>query len=329
MPDSERLAEAVAAGDLDELLRLADAFCDDQAWDALADLRARCIRAHEETGRQLWPAAAHAEYRLALEAPGPWAASVLVEGAGRFALGPLPEVAASTHPWADLAPHVPPGPAAVIAAHERVVRGEDLTGVELPGPPVLDLPLRLEPWEPDYSLAEYRAHEADFPGPSLPPVADVSLPVAATVVDDPVAVDALVGAVAAWTAGSEGHAHGVAVEGDAPAAIRALGATGARATDLTMESALALIGWAGASGGVHGRRPGAAAGRMSAWWVVAALAELDEAWPPPPDVVGGAADRLHWLTWDHGSPSPGWALRLAVEDRAQGRAWAIDAADAG
>src|SRR5262249_38730535 len=83
---------------------------------------------------QLWPVAAHAEYRLALESPGRWAATMLVEGAGRFAPGPLPEVAASTHEWADLAPHAPYGPPSVLAAHERVVRGEDLIGATLPGP---------------------------------------------------------------------------------------------------------------------------------------------------------------------------------------------------
>ena len=52
-------------------------------------------------------------------------------GAGRFALGPLSEVAASTHTWAELAPHAPPGPLAAVTAHERVVRGEDLRRIAL------------------------------------------------------------------------------------------------------------------------------------------------------------------------------------------------------
>src|SRR5262249_54900040 len=77
--------------------------------------------------------------------------------AGRCAPGRLPGVAASTHEGADLAPHAPYGPPAVLAAHERVLRGEDLTGVTLPGPPVLDVPLRLADWEPGYFLAHYRS----------------------------------------------------------------------------------------------------------------------------------------------------------------------------
>jgi len=118
---ADRIAEAVERGDLDELTRLIDALCEAREWDALVELRDRCARAVER-GKQLWPAAHHAEYRLALEAPAPWAGSVLVEGAGRFALGPLSEVAASTHTWAELAPHAPAGPVAALAAHERVVR---------------------------------------------------------------------------------------------------------------------------------------------------------------------------------------------------------------
>ncbi len=104
------IADAVASGDLDELLRLVDRLCDDGDWDALLDLRDRCRRAYQETGRQLWPAASHAEYRLALQAPGPAAAAVLVEGAGPFALGPLAEVAASTHRWEELAGSLTRGP---------------------------------------------------------------------------------------------------------------------------------------------------------------------------------------------------------------------------
>ncbi|MGH7540616.1 MAG: hypothetical protein ACRELC_06435, partial [Gemmatimonadota bacterium] len=175
MPPAE-LAEAVERGDLDELVRIIDGRCATRDWDGLVELRERCRGAHERSGRQLWPAAAHAEYRLALEAPGPWAAAVLEEGAGRFAPGPLSEVAASTHRWEELAPAVPPGPVAVLTAHERALRGEDLTGITLPGPPVLDLPLRLEPWEPAYFLAEYHAHKGDFPGPQPPVLERVDLP---------------------------------------------------------------------------------------------------------------------------------------------------------
>ena len=89
-------------------------------------------------------------------------------GAGRFALGPLSEVAASSHAWADLAPHVTATPEAALAAHERVLRGEDLRGDDRVDGRVLELPLVLQPWEPDYPVAEYRPDKADFGSP--PPV---------------------------------------------------------------------------------------------------------------------------------------------------------------
>ncbi|HEX6310076.1 MAG TPA: hypothetical protein VF152_00450, partial [Acidimicrobiia bacterium] len=221
------LAQAVERGDLDELVRLVDGCCSARDWEGLADLRRRCREAHERSGRQLWPAAAHAEYRLALEAPGRWAGTVLEEGAGRFAPGPLSEVAASTHRWRELAPHVPEGPVAALTAHECVLRGEDLTGVALPGPPVLELPLRLQAWEPRYFLAEYRAHEAHFPGPTPPSGFEAPAgPGGARAVrhhgED---VDALVGVASTWTTASGGRAHAVAAQGTAPGAIAALGAT--------------------------------------------------------------------------------------------------------
>ena len=100
------LDRLIAGNDLDELVREVDRRTDADDWDGLVRLRDRC-RAAVERGFQLWPAASLAEYRLALRAPAAWAGAVVVEGAGRFALGPLAEVAASTHGWAELAPHLP------------------------------------------------------------------------------------------------------------------------------------------------------------------------------------------------------------------------------
>ena len=150
--------QLVELGDLDELVRQVDRLADADDWDGLVDLRDRCRRALER-GRQLWPAASLAEYRLALDAPGRFAAAVLEPNAGRFALGPLSEVAASTHTWADLAPHAPPTPQAALAAQERVVRGEDLSGDDRIDRQVVELPLALQTWEPRYPTAEYKATE--------------------------------------------------------------------------------------------------------------------------------------------------------------------------
>ena len=125
------LGSAVAAGDLDALIRLVDGLCSAREWGRVVELRDRCRHALEQRGLQLWPAAEYAEYRLALEAPADVAASVVTEEAGRFALGPLWEVAASTHACDVLDPHLAPGPSRSLAAHERVLRGEDLRDADV------------------------------------------------------------------------------------------------------------------------------------------------------------------------------------------------------
>lgn len=324
------VADAVAGGDLDELLRLVDRLCDAGDWHALLDLRDRCRRAYAETGRQLWPAASHAEYRLALQAPGPVAAVVLVEGAGRFALGPLPEVAASTHAWDELAGSLPAGPWAAEVAAERVLRGEDLRGDQRAVRAGGDLPLCRAGWEPAYLLATYRPFEVELPGPAPLDLAPVALEGGGDRAGDPDVEDALRAVVEAWVVASNGSVATAAVRGGAEAAVAALGHREVAWADVPAAEALLRMAWAGASGGAHGRRRGAAAGRFSAWWTLAALAGLggpDEPWPPPADELGGAAASLRWAVWSPPGPRLGWSLHLAVEDPEDGLAWAIAATD--
>ena len=304
MPES--LATAVERGDVDDLVRLVDALCASREWDRLLELRDRCEQAVAR-GRQLWPVAAHA--------------------AGRFAPGPLPEVAASTHEWAELAPHAPPGPAAVLAAHERVLRGEDLTGEKLPGPPVLDLPLRLADWEPEYLLAHYRPDGVDLPGPQSPALTPVEVPSRSPDGSHDPATLALLDAVRAWTEGSEGRADATTLRGDALAAITALGRDRVRIAELSPSAALCTLAWAGASGGAHARRPGAAAGRFAAWWAGAALTGLLDEWPVDAETLGDALTPLRWYAWDGGGTATGWRLHLAIEDPSTGRSWAVAAVD--
>lgn len=324
---SDAIAELVELGDLDELTRMIDRLCRDRHWDGLMELRHRC-RAALERGKQLWPAAAHAEYRTALEAPARWVARVLEPGAGRFALGPLTEVAASTHSWEELAPHLAPGPLATLTAHERVVRGEDLRGRRDTDPGVLELPLFLQPWEPTYPLAEYSAGDAHFPAPPLPPLRPVHLPSSVEHEDDRESCDALVALAAAWATESNGRAVAVAVRGDGPAAVAALGPRSVRMAELPPADALAHLAWTGANGGAHGRRRGMAAGRFGAWWALACIADLLHHWPVPPNELGRAAASLRWYVWDAGEPVTGWSLRLAVEDPSEKLAWAVSASDA-
>ena len=319
-------AELVELGDLDELTRHIGRLCAAGDWDGLVDLRDRCRRALER-GKQLWPAAAHAEYRLALEAPARWAGAVLVPGAGRFAPGPLTEVAASTHTWDELAPCVAPGPLAALTAHECVLRGEDLTGDDRVDPQVLELPLVLQPWEPAYPLATYEAERAEFPAVPSAAVPAVEGTTPAEIVDDPEACRALVELVTAWTTESEGRAEAVAVAGDARGALGALGRDRARLAVVPPGHALGAMAWAAASGGGHGRRRGMAPGRFSAWWTVVALAGRLDEWPLPAEEVGEAAADLRWYHWDPGAADTGWALRVAVEDPDEGLAWALSATD--
>jgi hypothetical protein len=324
--DPATLDDALRSGDVDELLRLVDACCTSRDWPALASLRLRCDRAHE-TGHQLWPVSSHAAYRLALEAPASFAAEVLVEGTGRFAAGPLAEVAAQHHTWAELAPEVSRTAPAMLAAHERVVRGEDLSHVTLPGPQVLELPLHLASWEPTYALAEYHEHGADFPAPPVSPTNAVELPRAPSVepLDD--AAVALRDVVRVWADGSNGHVEVVSVRGDVTHAIAALGPAAARVAAVSPGDAFAHLAWAGASGGAFGRRPGAAAGRFAAWWAGAACGGVLDDWPPDPERLGARLAELRWVLWDAAEPGTGWRLQIAVADPARELAWAINALD--
>ena len=319
---NDRITDAIEGNDLDELLRIVDALCETREWDALVNLRDRA-RLALERGRQLWPAASHAEYRLALEAPDEFAAAMLVDGAGDFGLGPIAEVAASTHTWARLAPHASAGPVAAIAAHERVVRGEVVDAATVPHATVLGVPLARCAWEPLYPVATYAAHRVEAPAPDLPRGRPLPLPPAPEEIDDPEVVAAFRELVRPWTTGSEGHARVVSVDGDAPSAIAALGRRDVRAAWLDPPEAVALMAWAGANGGRHGRRRGMAAGRDLTWALLRAVLALEPDEEPAADDVSV----LRVLSWSNDDATTGWILRLAIESPAEGVAWAVDAVD--
>jgi hypothetical protein len=324
--DDPVLDPLVARADLDSLVRLVDERTHAGDWDGLRRLRDRC-RLAVATGRQLWPAATLAEYRLALLAPGPWAAGVLTEDAGRFTLGPLTEVVAQHHRWDELGPLID-GPQASLVAHERVLRGEAVAGADhLPN--VLEMPYALQPWEPDYALAEYTPEHATFPTPELPTdLVELRPQPGATEIEDHEVVEAVRMLVEPWTASSDGRAEVVAVEGGLAEALGALGLRRARVAPVDGSVALAWMAWAGASGGAHGRRRGGALGRFGAWWTAAALGGVVDRWPIPPDELGAIVTELDWWWWDAAEPALGWELQLVVEDPDDGLAWAISARDA-
>lgn len=316
---SRRALEAIESSDTDDLLRIVDGLCESGEWDQLVELKKRCGEAIGR-GKQLWGIEEHIRYRLTLEAPGPWAGAAVSEGVARFTLGPLPEVAASTKTWHELEEHLENGPWRAVTAAERVVRGE--TGTD----PIPDLPGHLTDWEPDYPLATYKSDKVETPSPPVPTVADAELPAEIASLDDAQSEGALFDLIQPWVTESNGRYETSAVEGSALSAIRAIGLTKARVGPLSASEALRWLAWAGASGGAHGRRRGAAAGRYGAWWAIATLCDLD--WPPDPDAVGRALEGLRFFWFDDGSPGTGWELRIAIEDTDSGLAWAISAVDA-
>jgi hypothetical protein len=325
--ETDAIGDAIDGNDLDELLRIVDRCCTNHEWEQLVSLRDRARRALE-TGRQMWPAASYAEYRLALDAPAEFAAVALTEDAGRFALGPLAEVAASNHTWADLAPHLEPSPITALVAHERVVRGECIDPKTVAHAEVLGVPLELAPWEPEYLLPVYRPDRVEQPGPD--PIRGRPLAVddaPADALDDADAVHALRDLVRPWTASSDGYARVVAVRGDAVGAVGALGMRDVRGSWVDAAEALTWLAWAGSSGGRHGRRRGAAAGRDLAWAAAAACAGFEPGERLEPATVGDAIDELRWLVWSAPDVSTGWVLRIAIEDPTDGIAFACDAAD--
>ena len=321
------LDELVHRADLDGLIRMIDDRCSDRDWAGLLRVRDRSRHA-VATGRQLWPAATLAEYRLALLATPEFVGEVLDESdglSGRFTIGPLTEVAAQHHTWAELSPVLDRGPRAAFVAHERVLRGERIETDELPA--VLDLPLALQSWEPDYALATYTDAGGEFPSPRLSDRWEVIDPVDAEILDDDAGL-AVRQLVEPWTTSSNGRVDVVCVEGDVAGALGALGIRRCRVAELDPATAIAWLAWAGASGGAHGRRRGAAAGRFGAWWTLAAFGDLLDDWPVTPDEIGELAAELRWYRWDAHEPEIGWQLQLAVEDPEESVAWAILARDA-
>ncbi|MGH8905451.1 MAG: DUF6183 family protein [Egibacteraceae bacterium] len=319
----------IDAADTSALLRAVDGLCAHRQWDALVDLARRC-RLAIEVGKQLWPVAMHIDYRLALEAPAAYAAAVLRPDAARFALGPLTEVAAGGHDWVALAPHIADPASAGAVAQERVIRGEDLTRA---GDGIFtELPLVLADWEPSYALPRYRAREAAFPQPEATTRA-LGRPRRRTphvaLERDPGA-KALREVVEVWITQSSGRVHTATVEGCAANAVgRLLHDEGqdpaAAMIRLAPGEALAILHWAGASGGAYGRRRGGARGRFAAWSAAAALAGLD--WPIDQESLGEALAELSWFRWAPPGPEAGWILRLAVEDPVDSLAWAVSATD--
>ncbi len=296
-------------------MREADRLAGRSDWDGLIALRDACLEATEETGRQLWGPARYAAYRVALDGPAALAAAMVEPGVVRFGLGPLTEVVAQHHTFAELAQHLDASVLPVVA-QERVLRGEDLRGDPRAAGAPDDPPLVLQPFEPAYVLPDYRPTErldGAVPEPVLIGTIDVAAP-SVIVTGTSALVRALEDVVAPWTSQSSGEVTVRAVRGGTDAAVRALLDAHVDAVPsgpVTTPQLLALIAHAGASGGVHGRRRGGAAGRSLAWWVARCATGLDRV-----DVLD--AEELEFRLEDVGRLAfrlPGeaaWRLEIAL-----------------
>ncbi len=308
------------------LVRAIDGICVRRDWDELVDLRDRCNEAVER-GKQVWAIAQFAEYRLALEAPPEMAATVMSDGRGRFSLGPLWEVAASSHSWADLAPHLEAPTIRALVAHERSIHGDIVDPLDV-DPSILEIPVELQQWEPPYPVAKYASDRATFPDD----IFDINMAwrdlgePAQRQQDDEVC-DALLDLVKPWWEDSLGKAEVVTVDGSIEEAIRTLGPHKVRLVDVSLHTALEAMAWAGASGGGHGRRRGTPIGRAGAWWILLEVLGYDEV-PEDASLLGEDGAGLRWVLWDPGDRIGGWNLHIGIEDPQDGVSWVLSAVDA-
>ena len=320
------LEDLISAAEPNPLLRQVDSYCANRDWIGLVDLASRCREATER-GKQLWPIAEHIEYRLALEAPAEFAGPIIGPEAGRFALGPLSEVAASTHTFQELAPYLTSDQVRGTVAAERVIRGEDLSANPDACMEVLELPPKLTDWEPTYPVATYRSDKAEFPAPEVSKEAVreslEELPIGLETPDEVGLTRALWDLTETWVSGSNGAAT-AEFAGSVEEAIRSLPGPKINKRKILPRDSFALMAWAGASGGSHGRRRGAAFGRFAAWWLGVVATGLE--WPADGQELGARIEQIEWFTWQPEVES-GWHLQLALGDSAGNWGAAISAVD--
>ena len=321
---SDVLDELIHRADLDQLVRHVDSTCSARDWEHLVTVRDRA-RSAVSTGRQLWPIATLANYRLALWAPAHLAVRALDDTARTFMPGPVSEILAVHHSWHDLESHLPHGHDRSLVAYERALRGDAIDDHE---PRALDIPFAPAPWEPPYALATYTDDGVDFPAPtfSRPTGALVSTP--SEPMDDPETLQAFRRLVEPWTAQSNGTATAAVVEGSVANALGALGIDSARTVTLTPADGVALLAWAAASGGAHGKRRGAATGRAEAWWFLAVFTGLADGWPGDGNELGEVVSALEFTAWENDeAPTGGWGLHLVIGDPDEGLSIALSASD--
>ncbi len=320
---ADSLSALIHRADLDGLVRHVDAVCASRDWEHLLDVR-NAARSAVDTGRQLWPIATLANQRLALWAPADLAVRALDDTARTFMPGPVSEILAQHHTWADLSAHLPPGHDRALCAHERALRGDVVASDE---PSLLDIPIMPMPWEPRYVVASYDDSGIDAPPPQTDTEWKLVESIDAQSIDDDT-VDAFRQMMSPWTAQSNGSATAAVAEGGAAEALGAVGLASARLGAVAPADAMSHLAWAAASGGAQGRRRGAATGRSEAWWLLSVFLGVDEPWPVDPDEIGSLVQSLECsMLVNDEAPTIGWGLGLVLVDREENLACALVARD--
>ena len=323
------LEELIHRADLDGLVRHVDATCASRDWDHLVEIR-NDARAAVNTGRQLWPIATLANYRLALWAPAHFAVRALDDTARTFMPGPVSEILAVHHSWHDLAPLIEPGHDRGVFAYERALRGDMIDANE---PNILDIPIALQPWEPAYLYVTYTDDgvEEIFPEPPRWQHTNTVHAIETVSLDDSHTIDAFRHMMSPWTTQSNGSADIAIVEGGPAHALGALGYSDI-ATEISpvgFSDAWLALTWAASTGGAHGKRRGVATARSDVWWLFAHIAGIADEWPSDPDECGQIAQTCEYYAFRNDkTPTDGWGLHLVIVDPDEGLSVALRAHDA-
>jgi hypothetical protein len=341
---SDYLASLIHRVDIDELVRYVDNVCASGDFPHLIDVRDQA-RAAVNSGRQLWPIATLANYRLALYAPGPLAVRALDDTARTFMPGPLSEILAVHHTWDELSEHLVPGPDRSLFAYERALRGDNITTDESNA---LDIPLVPLTWEPNYPVASYDDEGVTCDPPALPSLSLANssmiesnspskgvddLAIDDLVIDDLVIDDedtdiAVRELFSSWTTESNGTVAVTIVEGSIADALSAHGLANAPTSPLTTQEAFSWLAWAGASGGAHGTRRGMATGRFGVWWLCATITDTADEWPLHDPMSHEAIKQLAWHQFlPKDGHQNGWVVHFAVHDPLNEISVCIEASD--
>jgi hypothetical protein len=322
------LEQLIHRADLDGLVRHVDDTCATRDWEHLVEIR-NDARAAVNTGRQLWPIATLANYRLALWAPARFAVLALDDTARTFMPGPVSEILAVHHSWEDLEPLLDSGHDRGVFAYERALRGDIIDAHE---PEILDIPIAVQLWEPSYRYVAYNDDGVveEFPELGRWNDAIVLEGIDTASLDETDTIDAFRHMMNSWTTQSNGTADLAIVEASPAHALGALGYAGIETelSPISCHEAWETLAWAASSGGAHGKRRGVATARSDVWWLFAHIAGLGDEWPCDADECGEIARGCEYYVFRNDkAPTQGWGLHLVIVDPEEGLSVALRAHD--